>query len=264
MKTYLLNLTNEIRNWSNTLDVKSILCSKSWLVFNEEGKKEVFIFETDGSLIISVDGKVTNACWKYIPVNSSLIITTDNKESFMLNPFSYDDKVLTLQLDGTNEYSVLIDEQEVEKLSLTSLALINLYINHYTQYKKKQIEEKEIKESAEYEKRQAKIKAREKWDKEINSMLEDWKKSPEYKKMSRGKIRVGILVVILGIILIFSPKILVDLGVIDTTEHLIGWVPFIGFAICISSIFIIASRSNKIREKLKQLVKEHPFIHKEE
>lgn len=261
MKTYLLNLTKEIKNWSNTLDAKSILCSKSWLVFNDEGKKEVFIFEKDGSLIISVDGKVTNASWKYIPVNCSLIIT-DNKESFMLNPFSYDDKVFALQLDGTDEYSFFIDQQEVEKLALTSLTLINLYINHHFQYEQKLIEENEIKKRADDEKRQAKIKAREKWEQEINSMLEEWKNSPEHKKESRAKTRVGVIVMILGFLFSSSPIVLESFGEIDEISHFIGLLIVIGILLSFGGLFAIASRAGILITKREHLEKEHPFIYK--
>ena len=37
MKTFLLNIPNEIRSWNNSLDAKALLCSQSWNVFNDEG-----------------------------------------------------------------------------------------------------------------------------------------------------------------------------------------------------------------------------------
>ena len=44
-------------------------------MFNDSGEKEVYIFQPDGTLIISVSGKVTNVTWQYISANKSLVIS---------------------------------------------------------------------------------------------------------------------------------------------------------------------------------------------
>ena len=127
MKTYLFDTLNRYKRFSEKLDAKTILCNKSWLVFNDNGIKEVYIFNKDGSLIISVSGKVSNATWKYIPANKSIIIET-NKESYMLNPAFVDGNILALQMDGTNEYAFLIDEQNTQNFLPKSLQDINQYL----------------------------------------------------------------------------------------------------------------------------------------
>lgn len=111
MKTYLFDLFNKYKKYSDSLDVQTILCSKSWWVFNDSGEKETYIFQEDGSLIISLSGKVTNASWKFIPVNKSLIISSSD-QSYMLHPSFIDSNILSLQKDGTDEYSFLIDESQ--------------------------------------------------------------------------------------------------------------------------------------------------------
>ena len=85
MKTYLFDTFNRYKRFSEKLDAKTILCNKSWWVFNDSGEKELYIFNTDGSLIISVSGKVTNATWKYVPANKSIIISGNN-QSYMVHP----------------------------------------------------------------------------------------------------------------------------------------------------------------------------------
>lgn len=87
MKTFLLDIPDRFRRFDEQLDVKALLCNKSWQVFNDSGVKEIYIFQEDGSLIISLNGKVSRATWQYIPANRSLIINSDN-ESYMLRPFS--------------------------------------------------------------------------------------------------------------------------------------------------------------------------------
>ena len=50
MKTYLLDILNKYNRFSESLDVKNILCNKSWLAFNDTGDKELYIlsvFTTD-------------------------------------------------------------------------------------------------------------------------------------------------------------------------------------------------------------------------
>ena len=120
MKTYLFDTFNRYKRFSEELDAKTILCNKSWWVFNDSGEKEVYIFNTDGTLIIAVSGKVTNATWQYIPANKSLIISGNN-QSYMVKPAFYDNQIFALQVDGTNDYAFLIDENNLPSTNLRSL-----------------------------------------------------------------------------------------------------------------------------------------------
>lgn len=126
MKTYIFDTFNRYKRFSEELDAKTILCNKSWWVFNDSGEKELYIFNTDGSLIISVSGKVTNATWKYIPANKSIIISGNN-QSYMVHPAFYDNMIFALQMDGTNEYAFLIDENNLPSTNLKSLSDLVIY-----------------------------------------------------------------------------------------------------------------------------------------
>lgn len=126
MKTYLLDILNRYKKFSESLDVEAILCSKSWSVFNDSGCKEIYLFQHDGSLIISVSGEVTDATWKYIPVNQSILISTKSA-SYMLHPAFVDDIIFALQLDGTNQYSFMIDELQRDTFAPKSLSDIEKY-----------------------------------------------------------------------------------------------------------------------------------------
>ena len=42
MKAYLLDIPNKYHRFSKNLDVKAILCNKSWLVFNDSEDKELY------------------------------------------------------------------------------------------------------------------------------------------------------------------------------------------------------------------------------
>ena len=107
MKAYLLDIPNKYNRFCKNLDVKAILCNKSWLVFNDSGDKELYVFQENGSLITSVNGSVINATWQYISANNSLVIS-QKKEPYMLHPSFKDDIVLALQLDGTERFVFMI------------------------------------------------------------------------------------------------------------------------------------------------------------
>jgi hypothetical protein len=115
MKTYIFDTFNRYKRFSEELDAKTILCNKSWWVFNDNGDKEVYIFQTDGSLIISIKGKVSYSTWKYITANQSIIITS-GEQAYMVKPAFVDGNILALQVDGTDEYAFLIDEQKFKEL----------------------------------------------------------------------------------------------------------------------------------------------------
>ena len=129
MKTFLLDIADRFHRFDEQLDVKALLCNKSWQVFNDSGVKEIYIFQEDGSLIISLNGKVSRATWQYIPANRSLIINSDN-ESYMLRPFFQDENLFTLQLDGTQKFSFLINEAHSASFPVKSLSDLKFYLEH--------------------------------------------------------------------------------------------------------------------------------------
>lgn len=128
MKTYLFNAINRYKRFSEELDAKTILCNKAWWVFNDSGEKEIYIFNTDGTLIISVSGRVTNATWLYVSANKSLVISGDN-QSYMVRPVFYDNMVFALQIDGTNECVFFIDENNLSNIQVRSLSDLNRYFD---------------------------------------------------------------------------------------------------------------------------------------
>jgi len=126
MKTYLLDSITRYKRFSENLDVKTVLCNKSWWVFNDSGEKEIYIFQEDGSLIISVNGQVTFANWKFISANKSLIINTA-KQSVMVHSAFMDNVLFALQLDGTNNFAFLIDESQRDSFHPKSLDDVKNY-----------------------------------------------------------------------------------------------------------------------------------------
>lgn len=126
MYVYLMTIPDSIKGISDKLNIKALLCNKSWIVFNEEGKKIVFIFQKRGDMIISKNGVVTKGKWEYI--NKSLILEGEDT-SLLLHPTFENDMLFILQQDGTDYHIILINESRCDELKMRTLEAINNYLD---------------------------------------------------------------------------------------------------------------------------------------
>lgn len=111
MKTYIYDKSDNLKRYvDDNIDVRNALCNKSWWVFDDDGEKETFIFKNDGSLIISLSGVVTHGNWEFIPANMCIIIS-GNDRSLMVHPTLVKGVLFVMQVDGTDNFSFLIDER---------------------------------------------------------------------------------------------------------------------------------------------------------
>lgn len=156
MKTYLMDSLNRYKRFSEKLDAESILCNKSWWVFNDTGEKEIYIFQEDGTAIASLNGNVTMANWKYLPVNKSLIINT-NDQCYMFHPAFSDNNILALQKDGTQQYSFMIIEEQLNHFKSKTLSDLYAYfekqIQEQTNAEQRRLEEEKKRQIEEERKR---------------------------------------------------------------------------------------------------------------
>lgn len=129
MKTFFLNIPKRLKLHDQKLDVQAAICDKAWSVFNDEGVKQLFIFQTNGTLIISTNGIVSYSKWEYIPVNQSIIINSENK-SIMFLPTFMDDCIFALQQDGEGgPCLILINQQNQQRVSAETLADLEIYFS---------------------------------------------------------------------------------------------------------------------------------------
>ena len=130
MKTFLFNSLNRFRRYSKELDtmaeIRKCLCDKAWQVFNNSGDKEVYIFQEDGRLIISINGNITRGSWEYLSVNNSIAISASN-QAYMVHPAFLDNILFALQVDGTENYAFLIDQQNAHNFAPKSLDDLHRY-----------------------------------------------------------------------------------------------------------------------------------------
>ena len=128
MKTYLLDSIDRFKRYSQSLDVKTILCSKAWYVLNEDGDTENLVFQEDGTVLVSVNGSLKKYTWQYIPQNQSLNIMHTDTDGTMLKPAFLDGKVFAFQKTGTKECMFLIDDSLDTDKKLLSLNSIKKYL----------------------------------------------------------------------------------------------------------------------------------------
>ena len=200
MKTYLMNIPETLRGISNKLDVKAALCDKSWIVFNEDGVRLLFIFENDGSLIVSKNGVVSRQKWSYIKANSTVLIE-DAQQAFLLHPVFLDDVIFALQQDGTQHHLFMIDENKQDRLSLLTINSIIQYFKNKENQNKDIIEPSSNIRIVETEKQKKERIAREqREEKRIVKAMADFNKE---LPRNNDKDTTTAVLVLVSIILIF-------------------------------------------------------------
>ena len=248
MKTFLLNIPNDIRNWNKAMDAQSILCKQAWNVFNNDGIKEVYIFQKDGTLIASHNGKVTKARWEYIVQNSSIIIENLDSEAYLLVPTYYDNKILALQVDGTNNYAIMINESYIQHLMIDSISKVRLYI-----------EEKHKNKEQENTALLAHEKNKEEWEGFINRKTQEYYNSPQMKEKLKKQIKekkylgsFGILVlIILLALLIFIQE--------RTLSIVLTFMALVDLMYIVCTFVFYGDNENSIKSKIKDKYPFHSF-----
>lgn len=177
MKTYLFETLNRYKRFSESLDAKVVLSNKAWIVFNDEGEKQVYIFQEDGTVLITTNGIGSVKTWKYIPANKSILIKGDGNRFVMLRAAFVDENILAFQLDGTDRYAFMIDENNKALFAPKTLEELNTYlVDKLDTEKQKQIEQQnKDNELAEKAKQEANRERAEKIMAEIQIKYQDSK-----------------------------------------------------------------------------------------
>ena len=127
MKTYISDIIPKIQRFSQKLDNLTMLTNQHWVVLDELSQsKTVYIFRTNGELLIAINGKVDKAKWEYLGQNSILI---DLKEqSYLFRHGFFDENILALKVDSKEEYAVLINESKYQG-ELNSISTVINFLN---------------------------------------------------------------------------------------------------------------------------------------
>lgn len=181
MKLYLFDTINRFKRYSEMLDVKTKICNRPWIVFNDGGEKEVYKFKEDGTINIVLSGRVTRGTWEYDPTDKTIIISASD-QSYMVHPGMYDDMLLAFQVDGTNECSFLIEENNSKDFAPKTYSDLMLY---FEEKERKVLEEEKRILLLKEEEERAKIKAEEEAKKKKQEEEAKKKKQEEETKRKR-------------------------------------------------------------------------------
>jgi hypothetical protein len=113
MKTFLSDIFPKIQRYSEKLDNITLLTNQHWVSINDmSSSKIIYIFRTNNDLLVSTNGKVEKAKWEYLG-NKSLLIDR-NTESYLFKHGFFDENILALKVDGSEEYAVFVNENNYD------------------------------------------------------------------------------------------------------------------------------------------------------
>lgn len=114
MKTYISDIIPRIQRYSYRLDDLTKLTNQHWVSIGDIGQtKCVYIFRKNNQLLISKNGIVDKGTWEYLG-NQSLLFDTD-EGSFLLKHGFFDQNIIALKLDSTNNYAFFVNETKYDK-----------------------------------------------------------------------------------------------------------------------------------------------------
>jgi hypothetical protein len=127
MKVYLNDIISKFKKFSQNLDDLTSLTNRSWVIANKDlNSKNVFIFQTNQTLLISKNGVVEKAKWEYVNFEYILIEKKSGKYLLFLNVIN--ENILVFTKDGTNESFVFIPQTRIIELILDTLDKIESYL----------------------------------------------------------------------------------------------------------------------------------------
>ncbi|MGB0864441.1 MAG: hypothetical protein ACPG19_06585 [Saprospiraceae bacterium] len=115
MVLHLKEYVNKLKKYSQQLDNFAILTDQPWITnFEIPSERCVYIFrQKDNELITSKNGNVTKGKWDYLPSMKSLLIEI-GEETKLYNQGFFDNSVMILRKDGTDEHQLFVNENKVE------------------------------------------------------------------------------------------------------------------------------------------------------
>lgn len=113
MITFLSDIFPKIQRYSEKLDNLTMLTNQHWVsIDNMLSNKTVYIFRSNNELLVSTNGKVEKAKWEYLG-NKSLLIDKET-DSYLFKHGFFDENVLALKVDSSEEYAVFVNENKYE------------------------------------------------------------------------------------------------------------------------------------------------------
>ena len=127
METNLSVLIPRVSKLSHKFDNTSLILSHHWVLIDEiNSKKKLYIFRKNKELLISKDGKVDTASWRYLGKNT-LLIEQEKVKKLYKHGF-FDQNLIAIKTDVEGNYSFFVNEEKFD-LGLNSENKIAKYLN---------------------------------------------------------------------------------------------------------------------------------------
>ena len=138
METSLSELIPRVSILSQKFDNTSLILNNHWVLIDEiSSKKKLYIFRDNNELLISKDGKVEIASWRYLGKNT-LLIEQEKVKNLYKHGF-FDQNLIAIKIRDNENYSFFVNEEKFD-LGLNSENKIGKYL--YSKYLNNTIKKK--------------------------------------------------------------------------------------------------------------------------
>lgn len=118
MTEFIINIIDQIQNYSTSISKKATFLEKPWALVDDEMEVQKLIFQKDNQLILSKNGKVQMGTWEYLAGAKSMLIDRGS-DKILLNEVFINDDVMILKIDGTkHEFFVLANQNTIPDLDV--------------------------------------------------------------------------------------------------------------------------------------------------
>ena len=117
MTHYFESILPKVLSYSQKLDKLALLLDEPWVVAGDNQTQTKLIFRTGGSILVSENGTVAFGKWELLNRANSIVIEYGNSAKLYNHGF-FDEAVLALKLDGTNDFFVLVNQNRVPDLNV--------------------------------------------------------------------------------------------------------------------------------------------------
>ena len=113
METNLSVLIPRVRNLSQKFDNTSLILSHHWVLVDEiNSKKKLYIFRKNKELLISEDGQVDIASWRYLGKNT-LLVENNTVKNLYKHGF-FDQNLIAIKIRDDENYSFFVNEEKFD------------------------------------------------------------------------------------------------------------------------------------------------------
>ncbi len=127
METNLSVLLPRVNKLSQKFDNISLMLSHHWVLVDEtQSKKKLYIFRNNNELIISENGSIDLAKWRYLGKNT-LTIEREG-DNFLYKHGFFDENLIAIKIHNDDEYSFFVNETKFD-LGLNSKKNIAKYLH---------------------------------------------------------------------------------------------------------------------------------------